>query len=90
MKKENEEATIKCVVYLTPEQNKKVEDMSKKFGASKQECIRRIVDEGQVVDLQMEINMEDEFNRLVFEIEKMNLQFMASLDQHLIWQSEMK
>lgn len=72
MKKENEEATIKCVVYLTPEQNKKVEDMSKKLGASKQECIRRIVDEGQVVDLQMEINMEDEFKRLVSEIEKMN------------------
>ena len=72
MRKENEEATIKCVVYLTPEQNKKVEDMSKKYGASKQECIRRIVDEGQVVDLQMEINMEDEFKRLVSEIEKMN------------------
>lgn len=72
MKKENEEATIKCVVYLTHEQNKKVEDMSKKLGASKQECIRRIVDEGQVVDLQMEINMEDEFKRLVSEIEKMN------------------
>ena len=72
MKKENEDATIKCVVYLTPEQNKKVEDMSKKLGASKQECIRRIVEEGQVVDLQMEINMEDEFKRLASEIDKMN------------------
>ena len=81
MKKENEDATIKCVVYLTPEQNKKVEDMSKKLGASKQECIRRIVDEGQVVDLQMEINMEDEFKRLVSEIDKMNktLQNMYSI-----------
>jgi len=72
MKKENEDATIKCVVYLTPEQNKKVVDMSKKLGASKQECIRRIVDEGQVVDLQMEINMENEFKRLINEIDKMN------------------
>lgn len=81
MRRENEEATIKCVVYLTPGQNKKVEDMSKKLGASKQECIRRIVDEGQVVDLQMEINMEDEFKRLVSEIDKMNktLQNMYSI-----------
>ena len=72
MKKENEEAIIKCVVYLTPGQNKKVEDMAEKLGASKQECIRRIVDEGQVVDLQMEINMEDEFIKLTAEISKMN------------------
>ena len=72
MRKENEEATNKCVVYLTPEQNKKVEDMAEKLGASKQECIRRIVDEGQIVDLQMEINMEDEFKRLALEIDKMN------------------
>lgn len=81
MKKENEEATIKCVVYLTPGQNKKVEDMAEKLGASKQECIRRIVDEGQVVDLQMEINMEVEFKRLVSEIDKMNktLQNMYSI-----------
>ena len=81
MKKENEEATIKCVVYLTPGQNKKVEDMSKKLGASKQECIRRIVDEGQIIDLQMAINMEDEFKSLVSEIDKMNkiLQNMYSI-----------
>lgn len=72
MRKENEDATIKCVVYLTPEQNKKVADMAEKLGASKQECIRRIVDEGQVVDLQMEINMEDEFIKLTAEISKMN------------------
>lgn len=72
MKKENEEATIKCVVYLTETQNEKVELMSKKLKASKQECIRRIIDEGQLVDLQMEINMDSEFIKLSNEISEMN------------------
>lgn len=72
MKKENEEAAIKCVVYLTETQNEKVELMSKKLKASKQECIRRIIDEGQVVDLQMEINMDNEFIKLSNEISEMN------------------
>ena len=60
-------------VTLTDEQDKKISEMAEELGATKQECIRRLISEGNIYDLRINIDMAEEFMALTSEINNLNL-----------------
>lgn len=59
-------------VTLTDEQDKKISEMAEELGATKQECIRRLISEGNIYDLRINIDMTEEFMALTSEINNLN------------------
>ena len=59
-------------VTLTDEQDKKISEMAEELGATKQECIRRLISEGNIYDLRINIDMAEEFMALTSEINNLN------------------
>lgn len=59
-------------IRLTPELDKKITDMSVELGATKQECVRRLINEGKIYDLRMSIDMDEEFKEISSQIRDLN------------------
>ena len=63
---------IKIETTITKEQELKIIKMAEELGATKQECIRRLINEGNIYDLRIDINMEEEFLSLTAKISELN------------------
>lgn len=59
-------------IMLTKELELKVIKMAEELGATKQECIRRLISEGKIYDLRINIDMTEEFMALTSEINNLN------------------
>jgi len=57
---------------LTKEQNQKIENMVNELGITKQQCIRRLINEGKIYDCRINIDMAEEFTDFASEIRNMN------------------
>lgn len=66
------ENSININLTLTKEQAEKIDMMASELGATRQQCIRRIINEGKIYDLRISINMEEEFLSLASELRRMN------------------
>lgn len=62
----------KTYIYLNKEQNEKITDMSEELGATKQECIKRLINEGNIYDLRIYIDLEEEFLSLTSQVKALN------------------
>lgn len=63
---------VNIEVSFTKEQAKKISDMSTELGATKQECIRRLVREGNVYAIDINIDLEEEFLSLTSQVKALN------------------
>lgn len=57
---------------LTGELDRKIGDMATELGITKQQCIRRLINEGNIYDMRINIDMAEEFLELASEIRNMN------------------
>ena len=72
---DNEEITagyINTYVSLPEDIDRKVCKIAKELGATKQECIRRLLRESKVYDLRIFINLEEEFLSLTSQVKALN------------------
>ena len=64
--------SVNINLTLTKEQAEKIDKMSNELGATRQQCIRRLINEGKIYDLRIRIDMEEEFLSLASELRTMN------------------
>lgn len=62
----------KLYIGLSPELDKKVTDAAEQIGISKQDCIRRLIKEGNIYDLRINIDLDVEFQELRYQIKRLN------------------
>lgn len=62
----------KLYIGLSPELDKKVTDAAKQIGISKQDCIRRLIREGNIYELNVNIDLDEEFQELRYQIKRLN------------------
>ena len=65
-------ATSKTYINLNKEQNKKITNMATKLGITKQQCIGRLINEGNIYDLNVNIDLEEEFLSLTSQVKALN------------------
>lgn len=63
---------VNTYVSLPADLDKKVCEKADELGATKQECIRRLIKEGNVYDLRINIDLEEEFLSLTSQVKALN------------------
>lgn len=69
---ESEVGFARIDLSLNKEQEQKVIKIAEELGASKQEAIRRMINEGNIFDLRVNIDLDNEFKNLTSEITRLN------------------
>lgn len=66
------ESPVRTYITLPKELDAKVRAIAEELGISMQACIRRLINEGNIYDLRIDINLEEEFLSLTSEINDLN------------------
>lgn len=69
---EAESGFVNIDLAITKDQEQKILKMAEELGATKQQCIRRLINEGNIYDLRINLDMNEEFLELASEIRNMN------------------